>query len=368
MCKAGARLTAHPAREAAARVTVKIFRGMTGRGRRSAAVASSVRQRVRDVPRTAKNSKGCRVRHGVGLRDVESRMLEERLLRAALYVERHLGEPLTVERLAAEACISTYHFHRLFRLLLGEPVMEYVRRLRLEHAAYRLRASTRPVSSIARDVGYESADAFGRAFRDRFGESPRAYRTRWAASSTPIEAEPAPLGAGGTLAFVHAPDGERARVHVTRLDEWHLVGLRHLGPYQEVWRAWAALGEWAAHGMPSLLAAPRIGISHDDPEMVEASRIRYDACYAVSSAQVDVVQALARPPLHWRTMPASDYAVTIHRGAYHELGVAYRRLFIDWLPRSGRYPGDAPVVEWYRNSPREVESEALRTALLLPLE
>jgi len=293
-------------------------------------------------------------------------MLEQRLLRAALYVERHLGEPLTLERLAAEACISTYHFHRLFRLWLGEPVMEYVRRLRLEHAAYRLRASTRPVQAVARDVGYDSADAFGRAFRERFGESPRAYRARWAASSAAPDETPLAPDAGR----VHAiePTGAQARVHVTRLDEWHLVGLRHLGPYQEVWRAWGELAEWGAREMPSLLAAPRIGISHDDPEMVEASRIRYDACYAVSAAQAPAVRALARSPLHWRTMPAADYAVTIHRGAYHELGIAYRRLFIDWLPRSGRYPADAPVVEWYRNSPREVAPEALRTALLLPLE
>jgi len=295
-------------------------------------------------------------------------MLEQRLLRAALYVERHLGEPLTLERLAAEACISTYHFHRLFRLWLGEPVMEYVRRLRLEHAAYRLRASTRPVQAVARDVGYDSADAFGRAFRERFGESPRAYRARWAASSAAPDETPIAPDAGRVHAIEPQLTGAQARMHVTRLDEWHLVGLRHLGPYQEVWRAWGELAEWGAREMPSLLAAPRIGISHDDPEMVAASRIRYDACYAVSAAQAPAVRALARPPLHWRTMPAADYAVTIHRGAYHELGIAYRRLFIDWLPRSGRYPADAPVVEWYRNSPREVAPEALRTALLLPLE
>jgi len=294
-------------------------------------------------------------------------MLEERLLRAALYVERHLGEPLSLERLADEACISTYHFHRLFRLWLGEPVMEYVRRLRLEHAAYRLRASTRPVGTIAREVGYASADAFGRAFRERFGESPRAYQARWAASSAPVE-PPTKLPQARDLAAPNATSADApARVRVTRLDAWYLIGLRHLGPYQGVWRTWAALAEWAEREAPALLAAPRIGISHDDPEMVEGSKIRYDACYAVGAAESIAMRALARPPLHWRAMPAGEYAVTIHEGAYDELGVAYRRLFIDWLPRSGWYPGDAPVVEWYRNSPREVAESELRTALLLPL-
>lgn len=296
-------------------------------------------------------------------------MLEERLLRAALYVERHLGEPLTLGRLADEACISTYHFHRLFRLWLGEPVMEYVRRLRIEHAAYRLRASTRSVQAIARDVGYASADAFGRAFRERFGETPREYRARWAATSSSAEGSQIQSATRREVSLHASSNGTAARVRVTRLDAWYLIGLRHLGPYQGVWRTWAALAEWAAHEAPALLSAPRIGISHDDPEMVtDASKIRYDACYAVAGTDADEMRALARPPLHWREMPAADYAVTIHRGAYDALGDAYRRLFIDWLPRSERYPGDAPVVEWYRNSPREVPDEELRTALLLPLE
>jgi AraC family transcriptional regulator len=296
-------------------------------------------------------------------------MLEQRLLRAALYVERHLGEPLTLERLAGEACISTYHFHRLFRLWLGEPVMEYVRRLRIEHAAYRLRASTRPVQAIARDVGYASADAFGRAFRERFGESPREYRARWAETSLPVEDAATSSAAQRTMSADILPTDTPARVRVIRLDAWYLIGLRHLGPYQGVWRAWASLAEWAAREAPALSSAPRIGISHDDPGMVpDASKIRYDACYAVGAAEADAMRALARAPLHWREMPAADYAATIHRGSYDALGDAYRRLFIDWLPRSGRYPGDAPVVEWYRNSPRDAPTEALRTALLLPLE
>src|SRR5512145_2643998 len=85
--------------------------------------------------------------------------VEDRLLRAMLYAERHLRDELSVDRLAREACISEFHFHRMFRYRTGEPVMEFVRRLRLEHAAYRLRATRRRVREIAREVGYSSADA-----------------------------------------------------------------------------------------------------------------------------------------------------------------------------------------------------------------
>ena len=288
-------------------------------------------------------------------------MVEEQLLRVALHVEQHLREPLTVERLAEVACISEYHFHRLFRLWTGEPVIEYVRRLRLEHAAYRLRATRRSVRMIALDVGYESADAFGRAFRERFAVSPSEYRRRWAGSDVASVRASFPVRRDEQAEELVIP------VSVQTLTRWSLVCLRRTGPYQQVWLAWRELGEWVHAHAPMLADAPRIGISHDDPAMVDRDRIRYDACHAVPAAHAASVKALIRPPFYWREMPAGDYAITRHRGPYHELGQAYRRLFLEWLPGSGRYPADAPVVERYLDSPNEVREEELRTDLLLPL-
>ena len=298
-------------------------------------------------------------------------MIETCLLRAALYVEQHLGEPLTVERLAEEACISMYHFHRLFTLWAGEPVNEYVRRLRLEHGAYRLRATTRPIGALALECGYASADAFGRAFSARFGESPRRYRQRWAGGET---ADAPSVGPSPRASSPATPPASRdaggaasARVVVQSLPAWRLVCVRHRGRYQEVGRAWGALAAWASeHALP-LADAPRVGVSHDDPAMVEPAKIRYDACYAIHASRVPAVEPHVRPPVFWRAMPAGDYAIARHHGPYHELGEAYRRLFLEWLPRSGRYPANAPVVERYRNSPREVEEAELSTDLLLPL-
>jgi AraC family transcriptional regulator len=288
-------------------------------------------------------------------------MVEERLLRVALHVEQHLREPLSVERLAEVACISEYHFHRLFRLWAGEPVIEYVRRLRLEHAAYRLRATRRSVHVIAVDVGYESADAFGRAFRERFAMSPSDYRRRWAGS----DAARVP----GSLPVRRDEGADELEIPVTvrAVTRWSLVCLRKTGPYQEVWIAWRELSEWLQEHAPALADTPRIGISHDDPAMVDRDRIRYDACRAVPAAHVAAVKARLRPPFYWREMPAGDYAITRHRGPYHELGQAYRRLFLGWLPKSGRYPADAPVVERYLDSPSEVSEAELRTDLMLPV-
>ena len=78
---------------------------------------------------------------------------------------------------AAVAHFSPYHFHRIFRGMVGESVKEHVRRLlRLERSAQRLRDSNDAILEIALDAGYESHESFTRAFRAMFGESPSEFR------------------------------------------------------------------------------------------------------------------------------------------------------------------------------------------------
>ena len=92
------------------------------------------------------------------------------------YIQAHLDEPLTPHRLAEMACYSLQHFHRVFRAVVGESVMDHIRRMRLEKAAYRLKASREPVGSIALDAGYAAQEAFTRIFQAYFGIGPRMFR------------------------------------------------------------------------------------------------------------------------------------------------------------------------------------------------
>src|SRR5688572_9234829 len=100
----------------------------------------------------------------------------DRIRRVLRFVQEHLDEPLTPDRLAGVANVSLYHFHRIFSGLVGESISAHVRRLRLERAAGELRRSNRDVIDVALDAGYEAHEPFTRAFRDHFGTSPSAYR------------------------------------------------------------------------------------------------------------------------------------------------------------------------------------------------
>jgi predicted dithiol-disulfide oxidoreductase (DUF899 family)/AraC-like DNA-binding protein len=93
-----------------------------------------------------------------------------------VHVQTHLDDELTPYRLAKVACFSEHHFHRIFRAVVGESVMDHVRRLRLERAAFHLKTSRRSIGSVALDAGYGAQEAFTRVFQAYFGLTPRRYR------------------------------------------------------------------------------------------------------------------------------------------------------------------------------------------------
>ncbi len=88
-----------------------------------------------------------------------------RVLRVLTHIQEHLDAPLVLSDLAALAHFSPFHFHRVFRGMVGESVLQHVRRLRLERAAMQLKTTADSVTSIALDAGYEAHEAFTRAFR-----------------------------------------------------------------------------------------------------------------------------------------------------------------------------------------------------------
>lgn len=102
---------------------------------------------------------------------------EDRRVAAAVdYVEAHLGERLSVERLAAVACLSPGHLSRMFKATTGEPVWAYVQRRRCERARDRLPSSPEPISQIAHECGFASQAHLTHAFTKHFGHPPGALR------------------------------------------------------------------------------------------------------------------------------------------------------------------------------------------------
>jgi AraC family transcriptional regulator len=100
------------------------------------------------------------------------------------YIREHITEPLDRETLADVAGFSVPHFHRVFTAHVGESAIGYVRRLRLERAARKLRMGAVDITEVALAAGYDTHAAFSKAFKQQFGLSPSEFRQLgcWAAT------------------------------------------------------------------------------------------------------------------------------------------------------------------------------------------
>jgi AraC family transcriptional regulator len=102
------------------------------------------------------------------------------------YIRKHIDEPIDREVLAEIAGFSVPHFHRVFTAQVGESAISYVRRLRLERAARKLRMGAVDITEVALAAGYETHAAFGKAFKQQYGFSPSEFRLLGCSKATQL--------------------------------------------------------------------------------------------------------------------------------------------------------------------------------------
>jgi len=288
----------------------------------------------------------------------------ERMLRVLVFIQQNLDRTLLLDEVAAVAHFSPYHFHRIFRGMVGESLQAHLRRLRLERAAGQLRYTDDSVLRIALNAGFESHAAFSRAFKALSGCSP----TDWRSGATGCGLAPAPAGVryGGTAViddFHPLTDGgESMEVRIVKQNPRPVAFVRHIGPYDQCGPAWEKLCQRLGRE-GKLAGGPEfIGLCHDDPEVTDPQKIRYDACVVVDE------QYGPAGEIGVQTIPGGDYAITTHKGPLGGLKETYANLFGQWLPGSGRRTRNEPSFEIYLNDPNTTPPEDLLVDIYVPLE
>jgi len=101
------------------------------------------------------------------------------------HLDLHYADPVCLDELAALAGMSKFHLVRVFRASYGETPIRYLTRRRIERSQDLLRYANLTVTEICMLVGFASLGSFSSRFTELVGESPVAYRNRWAARGGP---------------------------------------------------------------------------------------------------------------------------------------------------------------------------------------
>lgn len=290
---------------------------------------------------------------------------EQTVQRTIERIAVRLDEALDLHTLSRDAGMSPFHFHRMFRGMIGETPTELVRRLRMERAAAQLLDTDDPVTEVAFAAGYETHEAFSRAFRSVFTMAPSTFRT------TPR----ARIEIVATCGVHYTRDGRVQQftprlfrgahmdVQITDLPEMSVGTVHHVGPYNQINHAFERLGSIA--GPARLFEKPgalMVGLFYDDPESTAPDQLQSDAGIVLPDG------AGAPDGLIVKTVPAGKYATTTHVGPYENLGDVWARFVGEWLPSSGQRLKYGPSIEIYRNTPMTVPKDQLITELYIPLE
>lgn len=273
---------------------------------------------------------------------------EDRLYRVLSYIYDHLDEDLNLDTLADIACMSRYHWHRVFRAMTGETLADTIRRLRLSKAANTLIQEDTPVREIAASLGYHHLASFSRAFKKAHGVSPKEYRERGIAITNYLN-----LNKGDELMY---------SIKIKELEEIRAAGMLHVGPYQNIGIAFNNLGGVLVANSLMSRVDELFAIYHDPPDCKPSTELRSHVAVSIKDGFPDDLENM-----EYFQVVGGKYAVLEHKGPYATLKAAYEWFYGKWLPQSGFEPKDAPPIEVYINDPKTTPSAELRTDIRIPL-
>lgn len=281
-----------------------------------------------------------------------------RINRVMDYIDIHLDQPLELKDIAEVASFSPYHFHRIFTFLIGETPIDYVQRLRVEKAAWKLQQEPiRPITEIAYSCGFGSVSLFSRTFKKYFGLTP----TQFSKEEKPIYAHHGMLfSKNGQILrknLTNEADFDsdlcrvelkniyfmKANIEIKEMPEMKAIYCRHIGPFHLIGQAYGKLAQWAT---PRGLYVPNVTktatVTHDDPAVTDSDKIRQSACIILNE-DVKVEGEIGK-----MTIPGGKYVVGHFELGMDEFQKAWNTM-CHWFTESGYQQGDGCTYELYHN-------------------
>ena len=293
-----------------------------------------------------------------------------RVHRVVAFAAAHLSEKLTLESLAREAGISQFHLHRMLAATTGETPKQLTLRLRLGRAAAMLLASKGSVLNIALECGFQSPEVFCRAFRRRYGMTPREYRRCRAQQGGRTERRIAlETQIAACLKFYRmeerrTPLGDEMTYTITKKTiaaQPALAVKRKVKPSEIAQNLGEMFGlvHLTAQKLGAALAGPPFARYLDCPPGLWTIEAGMPLAAPVAGPEGAEVIAI--------TLPAGSAAVALHTGPYDKLSEAHAAIQ-QWIEKQGLSSAGAPWESYLTDPAEHPDPKDWKTEVVFPLK
>lgn len=300
------------------------------------------------------------------------------------YIDQHIDQELSLEELSNVAAFSKYHFHRIFVVLIGETLFQYIRRIRLEKACFLLLSQTDfSITEIAFKTGFSTPSGFTRSFSEYYGSSPSQWRkdqlknNKVYKQDSNMNQELRNFRKDTKKNYCYdilqlskrriEMNKNEHEVVVKECPEKTVAYVRYIGPYKGDADLFAALSQklysWAApRNLVKYPDTEFIIVYHDNPDITEESKLRVSVCITVPK-ETQVEGEIGK-----MVIPAGKYAYARFRLGNSGYQEAWDWVYGQWLPASGYAPDDRPCFEQYYNSPEESPDGMMDLDIVIPVK
>ncbi|MFT8722945.1 MAG: AraC family transcriptional regulator [Acetobacter malorum] len=283
-----------------------------------------------------------------------------RMQRILEYIDLHLDDDLNLDVLSSVAAFSKFHFHRQFLATFGLSFHRYFQLARMKRASYQLAYRyAQSVTDIAMDAGYDAPDAFARAFRQRFGQSPSSFRKSpdweaWRAAFGPLDNARSKL-----MQRNFAPED----VTIREVASTPVAIMEHRGDPAMIGATIRSFIAWRKATGLTPKTSPTFNVFHSDPHATPRSDYRMDLCVGTNQL-LEPDDGLVKAGV----IPGGRCAVLHVVGYTDNLEPAALYLYRDWLPASGEETRDFPIYCQRLSFFPEVPEHEAVAELFLPLK
>jgi len=258
-----------------------------------------------------------------------------RMQRVLDHIDRHLDDDLSLEAMSGVAAFSKFHFHRQFMATFGLSLHSYVQLVRLKRASHRLaEKDAQSVTEIAMEAGYDAPDAFARAFRRRFGQSPSSFRKSpdwvpWLQAFGPLDKGKCKLM---TITYRHD------EVSISYVPPTPVAILEHRGDRATLGATIDRFIAWRKAAGLSPATSPTFNIFRSERTPANPADYSMDLCVGTDQP-IDANDQ----DMKAGTIPGGRCAVLRVVHNTHNLEPAALYLYREWLPASGEEARDFPL-------------------------